>query len=357
DLPPSIRDAVSGLKPGRISEVVENDGAVMVFRCEDIKDGATPTADEVRSKLRANLLQIRKGEIEQSFGEHLLDSANVEITPQSADIVLRVGDHELDAEALEVLMGIKVPGSTPADWDDGARQKLLRNWAIGVLEERLAIERAIDKSASVAQALRWHQMQVLARNELVRRIDKELEPPSEKAMRSYYAQNARRYRVPEKFTLDMISFGRVPSNDDEAAGKLIELAERVETRIASGELSFADAARRYSQAPSAARAGEPRIMTRPQIGALGSVAGKAVAELAPGQRTGLLRLRSGLWMFELHDRQPARAKDFSEAKGAIRKEMRKREVERLEMLIREQQWNQLEIHILSGPDSRVSENS
>lgn len=350
DLPPAIRDAVSGLKPGRISEVIENDGAVMIFRCDEIKAAVTPTAEEVRAKLRTNLLQIRKEEIEKSLGEHLLESAQVEITPASTSVVLSVGDYRLDTKALAALMKIKVPRSSASDWDDEARTKLLRNWAIGVLEERLAIERSLDSRAATAGALRWQPTQVLARNELVRRIDKELKNPSEEAMRSFYTQNTGRYRIPEQFTLGVISFGRVPSNDSKAAGQFIARAERVEHQIASGELSFADAARRFSEAPSASRGGVSRTLTRPQIGALGSVAAKAVAELAPGQHTELLRLRSGLWMFELLDRQPARKKRYAEAKDAVRSELRKQQVRQLETLLRERQWRLLKIHLIADPD-------
>lgn len=346
DMPPQIGDVVRELDAGEISEVIESDGAVMIFSCEEVKEARIPSADEVRAKLRANLWRMRKEEVEQSLGEHLLESAEIEMDPASEGVVLRVGDYRLKAGQLVVIMKIKVPGSTPDDWNDGARRKLLRNWAISVLEEDRAVELGLDKVEATAETLRWQPQQVLARSELVFRVDRELKAPGEKEMRAFHAANIRRYRLPEQYTLGVIRFGQLSASDGKAASQLVARAERAERQIASGELSFAAAARRYSNAPSAEDGGESRTLTRAEIGALGSVAGKAISQLAIGEHTELLRLRSGLWMFEVRGRQAGRSKTFEEAEAAIRSDMRKQQVHVLEIELRDRLWNQLDVKLV-----------
>ena len=346
EMPTAIGEAVRGLISGAISKLVESGGAVMFFLCDKVKDAAKPTADEVRAKLRKNLTQIRKKEAEQLLGENLLESADIEINPESEGTVLRVGDYRLDAKSLVVLMKIKIPTSSPSDWDDGARRKLLRNWAIGWLEDRRASALGLDKSAPSAEILRWQPTQVLARDELVRRIDKTLEPPTAEAMRRHFTGNANRYREPERTRLSTIQFGMLsPKKGAEVARLLVARAELAEKQINSGDLSFADAARRYSTAPFAARGGDAGTLTRPQIGALGSVAKKAISELKLGEHTGLLRLRSGLWMFEVHAREPARKQTFTEASAAIKRELRDEQVKALEVRLREELWARSKINI------------
>jgi parvulin-like peptidyl-prolyl isomerase len=347
-LPPGVADAVRGLAPGKFSELVENDGAAMLFYCEQIKDGVTPSAEEVRAKLRKNLINMRKKEVESTLGEHLLESAKVEINPASTETVLRVGDYRLSAEAFAALMKIKVPTSTPADWDDKARRKLLRNWAIGILEERRAVALGIDKSVSTAETLRWQPLMVDARSELVHRIDKELTPPGGEALHRHFVENAKRYRVPEQIKLGVIEFGKPSKKDLTAARQLVARARTAERQIESGELSFADAARRYSKAPSASLGGDAGTLNRWQIGSLGALAGKAVAQRKPGEHTGLLNLESGLWMFEVRGREPARRMSFDEAKASITQELRKQQIAELQSQIREEQWQRLDIHINAG---------
>jgi parvulin-like peptidyl-prolyl isomerase len=347
-LPPGIADAVRGLAPGKFSELVENDGATMFFYCEQIKEGEIPSAEEVRAKLRANLTRMRKKEVEETLGKNLLDSAKVEVNPASTETVLRVGDYRLTAEAFAALMKIKVPTSTPADWDDKARRKLLRNWAIGILEEKRSVELGIDKSVSTAEALRWQPLMVDARSELVHRIDKELTPPGSEALHRHFVENAKRYRMPEQIKLGVIEFGKPSKKDLTATKLLVARARTAERQIESGEISFADAARRYSIAPSASRGGDAGTLNRWQIGSLGALAGKAIAQRKPGEHTGLLNLESGLWMFEVRGREPARRMTFDEAKSAIMQELRKRQITDLEKRIREEQWQRLDIHINPG---------
>jgi hypothetical protein len=62
-------------------------------------------------------------------------------------------------------------------------------------------------------------------------------------------------------------------------------------------------------------------------------------------------------MFELRDRQPAGTKSFEEARDAISKAMRKQEVERLQILVRERQWQQLEIRIVADSEQPAARKS
>ncbi|NJL27097.1 MAG: peptidyl-prolyl cis-trans isomerase, partial [Thermoanaerobaculia bacterium] len=85
--------------------------------------------------------------------------------------------------------------------------------------------------------------------------------------------------------------------------------------------------------------------SRRQIGSWGPTIKNALDGLQPGQRTGLLRDESGLWIFELRARREAKPAPFETVREKIRGELRALEIRDLEGAVRQEQIEALGIVI------------
>jgi len=342
ELPPEAAAAVRDLKAGGISEVVEHGGGLSIFLCEEVREAVVPTADEVRAKLRNNLTRIRRRERWESLQESLLAEAAPRFAPASDTTVLEMDGYRLSAQALAELVARRGSGEPP---DPAAPEieKLLRDWALGVLAARRAVELGLDRDPQTAAALRWGHLDILARRELVRRVDERLREPSEEELRRWFQANSERYQHPEAFDLAVIHFAAAAASDRQE----IAAATDVARRLAAGELPFEDAARRHSIHPSAAAGGLIGWRDLRQVAVWGPTVTKAVRQISPGENTGLLRTESGLWIFELRGRRDACPMTFEDAEGSVREALRRRQVRELEVTVREEQLSRLGVTIPS----------
>jgi parvulin-like peptidyl-prolyl isomerase len=336
DLPAPVGAAVRDLTPGQLTGLVEHGEGLSIFLCESVKDARNPTPDEVRQKLRANLLRQRRREQWNRYQEGLLDSAGLQLDARSPTSPIRLNDYELSAEAFAEIVSLRSNGKTVAELTQAQLDQTLRHWALGVVCARRAVELKLDQDPHTAAALRWRRMEILAQRELVRRVDERLREPSEKELRAWFEANAGRFREPAAYDLAVIHFG---AKEGQSPGERVGLALQVARRLEAGEITFEEAARRYSTHRSAPAGGRLGWRTRPQATAWGPTATRALAELRPGERTGLLRLQSGLWIFQVRDRREGRPQTFEAARERVRGEQRKRQIRELEAAVREEHLN------------------
>ncbi|MEZ5047983.1 MAG: peptidylprolyl isomerase [Chitinophagaceae bacterium] len=341
-LPPAVAKAVRTLKVGEISEIVEARDALMLFRCEDVKEAVTPSAEEVRTKLRNNLWRIRSEEGWKALQDRLWQAADPKIKPRSSGQVIEMQDYQLEAADLAALVQQTMHGKALADVNDNRLASMLHDWAVSVLLAREAVRLQLDQDPGLALKLRWLPVQALARNELSRRIDEQLVEPGEAELREAWAQSKGRYTHPAEVDLAVIYFGEMSSKTaaKEDRARVAE-AEAVERQVSRGELAFDEAAKRYSKHPSAASGGELGFISTRAVSQWGPAASQAVRGLQPGQRSGLLRLQSGLWILELRGRRPKREMSYDEALPQVRQQLRKVRIHELEAKVREQHWGQI----------------
>lgn len=342
DLPPKIAAAVRDLTPGQISDLVEHDDGLTIFLCEDVREAKVPTADEVRDKLRKNLLRQRSREAWTGFQAELLKAAAPRIDPASTTTVLTMEGYQLRAEAMVELLALRLPDKELSDLTPAQRQRLLRTWASGVLAVRRAVELGLDRDPELASALRWRHLGALAHRELVRRVDERLRAPSDDELRRHFTANTKRYREPATCDLAVIHFG---GKSDADQRQRVQEANDVARRLAAGKLTFEEAARRHSTHPSAATGGAIGWRNRVQIAAWGPVVSNALRQLEPGQQSGLLNLESGLWIFELRGQRDERLLSFEEVEDQVRQQVRNQQIRELESAVREERLKELELEI------------
>ncbi|HEX9735808.1 MAG TPA: FG-GAP-like repeat-containing protein [Thermoanaerobaculia bacterium] len=338
ELPAEVGAALRELAPGEISGVVEHGGGLSIFLCEEVRKAQVPTLDEVRTRLRANLARQRGQERWADFQERLLAAADPRFR-HSGPIALEVEGYRLSAEELAVLVDLKFPGEKPSDLRPAQLDGLLRSWALGVLGVRRATSEELDRDPAVAASLRWQHLGILARRELVRRVDERWREPGEEELRRQFAAHPRRYSEESGYELAVVHFGK--GDDPDRVRHAVEVARR----LRAGELAFEDAARRYSIHPSAADGGLLGWQTSRQIAAWGAVAGKALRQMSPGERSGLLRLESGLWIFELRASRDARPMSFAAAEERLRSDVRRQRIRELERIIRREHLEEIALSI------------
>ncbi len=351
ELPAPVADAVRRLAPGMISQPVEHGGGISIFLCEEVRAAHLPTPDEVRAKLREGLLRQRRRQAWSGYQQRLLTAAPLQIDPGTASAVLELPGYRLGREDAAELVRLRWPASGHAP-DAEEMTALLQRWALGVLEARRAVELRLDREPETAATLRWRQMDILAHAELSRRLQPMLPKPTEVQLRHYFEDHRGRYREPTAYDLAVIDFGEPdPAHGEAMLRRAVEAARRVIT----GELSFAEAARRYSKHPSAAAGGSIGWRTQHQVALWGPTASRAIFALTPGESTDLLHLESGLKMYSLREVRKARDLPFKKVEDRVRTAWLQEQLPGLEAEARRAQLESiaLEIAPAAGPPPRV----
>lgn len=343
DLPASLAPAVRNLQPGELSPPLEHAGGLTIFLCEEIVPERRPPPDEVRRKLRTNVERRRAAERWAAVQEELIAGVRLDLSslshPAPPEVspatVLEMPGHRLDSADVGILTDLRMPRRSSPELDADALEELLRRWGIGVAGTRRAVELGLARDEPTAARLRWLRTDVLARRELVRRIDERLDEPDDATLRRWYEGHLDRYRQLARFELAAIHFGD-PLNVGEA--------RRVTRRLASGDLTFEDAARRHSVHESATGGGYLGWHSSLDLVDWGPAAARAVKSLEPGDTppgdtatgdvTDLLHAPSGLWIFRLLDRRESGTATFEESRQQVARDLRSHRIGELEQAVR-----------------------
>jgi len=342
DLPPPVAEAVRELLPGELSDAVEHGEGISIFRCEEIRAPKEPGPEELRRKVRAVLERHRARTTWASFEQELLDSASAQLDAESPTAPLVMDGYQLSAEDFEALIALHRSGDQGTDLDAGGRDGVLRYWAIDVLAARRAEALGLDEDPAVSAALRWRVLDVLAKAELVRRVDERLGEPDEASLRALYDAHPQRYAGPEMLDVALIHFG---ADDGPDRREVVRRAQEVARQLDHGEIGFDAAARLYSQHHSASVGGRIGWRTRTQVGQWGPIQARVVRQLEPGERSGVVRTDSGLWMFELRARRPAPPPSFDTAREKLLADWKKLRIRELEVVVREEQLARVDLEI------------
>lgn len=180
----------------------------------------------------------------------------------------------------------------------------------------------------------------LARSDRIRQLEEQLQaevqPPSEAQLLAYYRANPETFTSPPRSRASLILL-KVPAWAE--AGQWqdrLEEMRRVREKIQNG-LSFADAARRYSEDDTAAAGGDMGYLHQ---GMLGRQAEQAVADLAVDSISEPITLLEGIGLFHLLERQPARLNPLAQVRERARelwlREQRAQAVEHMRQHLRRQ---------------------
>lgn len=345
ELPPEVAKAVRNLEPGQLSEPVASGGGLTIFLCEKVRPGQVPSPEEVRAKLRKNLERRRAAEAWEAERTQLVEGIMLDLQavphlasgdPPAPDrAVLSMPGYRMGPGEVAAVAALEAPDQPFESLSADRVEDLLRAWAFGVAAARRAVELGLDEAGGTAEILAVQRMEVLARRELIRRVDERLEEPTEEDLRRWYDAHPALWQRLRESEVAVIHFGTAAGDGPaEEGARRLALATEVVARIEAGDLSFEEAARRHSLHGSAAQGGY--LGWRDAGGLLdwGPILTGALRTLEPGETTGLLRLESGLWIFHLLDRRPARVRPFEEVRQAVYEGWRKRRIQEIQLSLR-----------------------
>jgi len=157
------------------------------------------------------------------------------------------------------------------------------------------------------------------------------EPPSEEALREYYAANPLRFEVPAQVRARQILV------------QTREEAEELRTRAKRGE-PFERLARNYSLAPEASKGGDLGFFGR---GVMPPVFDQVCFTLQPGEISDVVASEYGFHLFQVLEARPAETTSFEEARDQLMRDLtdraRQAAAERLVAQLREKA--QVTIHV------------
>ena len=150
-------------------------------------------------------------------------------------------------------------------------------------------------------------------------IERTVEPQitiGETDINRYYLANASKYSTPERARVRYIFLPIEDPNKTDTQREALDKLGKIRDRIIQGELSFAEAARQFSGAPSASLGGLVPDFTRgsffPEFDYHTFVSGK------PGQMTEPFIGREGAYLIQVISTEPARRQPLDEVRDEIK---------------------------------------
>jgi len=307
NLPGPVSEAVSTLEEGEISEIVETELGLSIFLCQKVQEKVIPTQEEVEAKLRTNLTRLRGKENWENTLQQMRDAIELPDSLMPSDGFLELPGFRMSTEELDALVAMQMKGIAAAKVPHKRMKILLTNWCTGMAMEKKGLELEFDREQDVSDKLYWKTAQTLAGHELATRVSKRVEQPDAEEIEAYFKANPTRYRHPPEFLMRVIYFG-----GEDKTGATVRMADEVFRKIEKGELTFAKAAERYSKDPSARNGGQLDWVPITMLTSWGPKLVQAIRHMEPGDRTGVFRLQSGIWIFELVDFRDYRPMVFEE---------------------------------------------
>lgn len=236
------------------------------------------------SSFHQNVTPEKRAEVRKTALQNLIDE---ELKYQEAQrLKLRVTDQELDAAIERV---VKRYGSRRT-FDDAMKKAGAR------LDE---LERSIKRMQMIVKA---YEHEVGSKCTV-----------AEKEAQAFYEKDPGRFLMPEQLHVYMITVGVDPAGtkDDWAKGRAT--AEDIIRQLSEGG-SFEELARKISSDPSKDKGGDLGFVHR---GRMGEEFENAMAEMRPGQVSGIIQTIYGFHIMRLSEIRPPIQKSFEEMKAQL----------------------------------------
>ena len=276
-LHPDVDKVVFALRKGELSAVLASADGFTLLRCDDIAEGRVIPLDEARTTIRQGLWSraslARQAELR-------------------ADLLREAAPHD------------------PAAGDDEEQR-------VRAAAAARARARGLDQAPVLRAQMRWRRAGLLATDEIARRLNQSLVPPTDAEMRDHFARNRERYVSPERVDLSVIGW---PLDKTRLRLQFAEV-EAVLARLRSGELAFDRAARDLSKHSSAAQGGRLGLLAVPDLAPLGPNIFWTVEQLSTGAVSAPVQQDDWVYLVKLWERQPPRPLTFEEAARQIEQQL------------------------------------
>jgi hypothetical protein len=269
-LAPEVAEAVKELGEGELSPVIETPEGLTLLRCTERLEPRRRSFEEVRGRIERSLEKARVATAWEALDRRLL--AELPAGERGEDALLAA--RAAEAERLGLLAAERYRTVV------GGRSRELR--------ARTALE--AEASRRVAE-------------------------PTEGELRALYAARRELLKRPERAHLRLLE---VPI-DPELPPELYERVRRFGEALAAGEMAFEEAAEKLRPH---ARLEELGWKTEKQWWLMGRNVQSELAELGPGESSGVAQEGRSLYLLHVVDREPERPQSFEEARPLLREALR-----------------------------------
>jgi parvulin-like peptidyl-prolyl isomerase len=314
-LSPDVDRVIATLKKGDLSAVLASADGFTILRCDDIDEGRVIPLDEARQTIRQGLWSRASAARQAELRADLLREAAPRYAATGGDDASSAVDFQGGRITRAELRWLAGGGADALPAEE--RQRLLEEQVVRVAAAARARARGLDRDPALRARVAWQRARHLATEEIARRLNRSLVPPTEAEMRAHHQQNREKYMEPVRVDISLIAW---PLEKDQARRRFTD-AEAVLARLKAGELAFDAAARQGSVHPSAANGGRIGLLPMTDLAQLGPNVFRTVQELAPGETSAVVQQDARLFVVKLWERRPARPLTYEEAAPRVEKEL------------------------------------
>ncbi len=311
-----LEEAAFALAEGEISTVLEvPDGFVLLCNAGTVA-GRTMPDEEARERIAAHLTRQRAQRAWQDLRGELLAGASIVEDPSllaegpPSAVVASVAGSDVTLEEVRACYDLLASAIPWTQLAPPHRRAVLDADLLRRLAAARARERGLSLDPPVAARTRWRAAGALAAAELERRLGDFAPTVAEEELRVAYRERiASRAPRPEyRFRLIRLALDGSPETLD----RQVELARDLLQEIAAGRVSFAEAARRHSQHPSAEAGGDVGWWPRRQVAGLGPAVLGTLEELEAGGVSDIVQ-QEDLWLLQLLEVRQGSVPSYEEA--------------------------------------------
>jgi hypothetical protein len=330
-----VAEAVVGLQPGEITEVIGIEDGWVILMCfgirEERRNSFEDVADTVHSILRRRELKRRMAELEDELvasagASYDLETAGLKSASPDA-VVLQFGDARLTVADLERLLAGRRPGAPPrGEMTEAALRRVMDRHIFLAMAGGRARELGLDRDPELAERIFWKRSEIQALHEIEARVRERFTPPTEGEVRAFWESNRNQFRYPAEDRLSIIR----GSGDIASLPDRLRHAADLAAALRAGQIDFDGAARAHSDHPSAATGGDLGWVSRTQLMSLGVEFFRTITAMRPGEISAPVQRDSELWIVWLRESRPGRLLEYSEAHGRAERRLGNQRVQAIQ---------------------------
>lgn len=306
----ALETAVWKMKKGDISDPINNtDGSVSIIKLADLTTAGAKTLETVSAEIRGTLLAQN---MEQ---EYTVRKSEMLFSVHSRRYTLG----EFYTEFKELSPEYQSKSSTFEN-----KKQLVEQ----IIAQELLLEKSGDGSSDAREEHSYEEMKIQYLSQILHQdeVDGKLAEPTEEEMRQFYEENKKSLVTPATVQLNWIwiSQGKNGEKKEQAQKKADEALLAI-----NGGMSFADAAKQYSEDPSSANGGQLEGELHKEY--LAPPLADTAFTLEVGTVSGVLEYMDGYYILQVRARTEEQAQSYEQASEAIKSHLNEQRHTQLEL--------------------------
>jgi len=319
DLDPRVEKVLFALKQGEVSAPFLTKEGAMLFWCEKQVPSMKRTVEEQRELAAKTLKKKRFDKQWQAYVDAEKDKVKIfweRFLEDDPKTVLAKTDHMTLTREMIGYRLANVSGEDEDPWSALPKQKQQAEI------KRLAFDRIITKRFEAIrdserpdwkETLKWAEIKFWSLKFLEHEVAKVFEKPDEEEIIAFYKANVHKFKRKPYFDLSLIGLRLNKEN----VRSQTDLSKSIDSDVTSGRVSFEEAAKKYSELPSAKDGGRVGWVPRFRVAGIGKELLRVVDKIQPGHTGPWVRQDQVLYWVKVHDKQPARPMTLEEARPRI----------------------------------------